>query len=106
MEACLIQHKYEIALACRWAVESIRAIQADVQFLGIALQLVTGQAVDLHSVRIIQPFLAGEDYEPMIAREARRPTFPNLPLMQVHRSGFCRTLLMADSSATRSLSGP
>jgi hypothetical protein len=42
----------------------------------------------------------------MIAREARRPAFPNLPLLQVHRSGFCLTLLMADSSATRALSGP
>jgi hypothetical protein len=42
----------------------------------------------------------------MIAREARRPAFPNLPLLQVHRSGFCLIRLMADSRATRSLSGP
>jgi len=106
MEARLVQDEYEIALAYRWAVKSIRAIQTDIEFFGVALQLVTGQAVDLQAMRMIQPFLGGEEDEPMIAREARRPAFPNLPLLQVHRSGFCLTLLMADSSATRALSGP
>src|ERR1035438_3101427 len=106
MKALLVQDKYEIALAHRGAVKSIRAIEPDIQFLGVALQLVTGQTVDLQALRIIQPFLAGEEDEPMIARKARRPAFPNLPLLQVHRSGFCLTLLMADSSAAPPLSGP
>jgi hypothetical protein len=42
----------------------------------------------------------------MIARKARRTAFPNLPLVNVHRSGFCLTLPMADSNAILSLSGP
>jgi hypothetical protein len=46
MEARLVQDEYEIALAYRWAVKSIRAIQTDIEFFGVALQLVTGQAVD------------------------------------------------------------
>jgi hypothetical protein len=42
----------------------------------------------------------------MIARETRWPAFPNLPLLNVHRSGFCLTLPIADSNATLSLSRP
>jgi len=106
MEIRLVQDENEIALARRRAVEAIRSVEADVQLFWVALELVTGQAVDLQALRIIQPFLAGKDDKPMIAGKARWPAFPNLPLMKVHRSGFCLTLLMADSSATRSLSGP
>ena len=106
MESSFVQDKNEIALAYRWAVKSIRAIQPDVQSLGVALELVTSQAVDLQSLWIVQPLLAGDDYKPMIPREAQWAAFPNLPLLEVHRSGCCRTLLMADSRATRSSSGP
>jgi hypothetical protein len=42
----------------------------------------------------------------MIAPETRWPALPNLPLVKIHRSGFCLTLLIADSNATLSLSGP
>jgi hypothetical protein len=106
MEVRLLQDENEIALAHRWAVETIRAIESDVQFFGVALEFVTSQTVDLQPLRIIQPFLPGKDDKPMIARETRRTAFPNLPLLNVHRSGFCLTLPIADSSATRSLSGP
>ena len=57
METRLVQDEYEIALEHRWAIEAIRAIQADVQFFGVALELVAGQAVDLQPLRIIQAFL-------------------------------------------------
>jgi hypothetical protein len=59
MEGRLFQNENEIALAHRRAVESIRPIQTDVQPFGIALEFVTGQAVDLQPMRIIQPFLSG-----------------------------------------------
>jgi hypothetical protein len=42
----------------------------------------------------------------MVARKARRTGFPNLPLLQLHRSGSCGTLLMDDSRASRSSSKP
>lgn len=106
MEVRLVQDKNEIALAHRRTVEAIRAIEARIQFFGFTLELVTGQAVDLQPVRVIQAFLAGKNDKPMIAHEARRPAFPNLPLVEVHRSGCCLTLLMADSRATRRLSEP
>ncbi len=106
MKVRLVQDENEIALAHSGAIETIRAIQADVQFFGVALELVTSQAVDLQSLRIIQPFLPGKDDEPMIAGETRWPAFPNLPLLNAHRPGFCLTLPMADSNATRSLSWP
>jgi len=106
MKIRLLQDENEIALACRWAVETIRAIQAYVQFFGVALEFVTSQAVDLQPLRIIQTFLPGKDDKPMIAGETRWPAFPNLPLLNVHRSGFCLTLPIADSNATLSLSGP
>ena len=66
MQTLLLQDKDEIALAHCWAVKSIRAIQADIQFFGVTLQLVTGQAVDLQALWIIQPFLAGEEDEPIV----------------------------------------
>jgi hypothetical protein len=106
MEVCLVQDENEIALAYCRSVEAICPVQPDVRPFGFTLKLVTSQPVDLQSLRIIESFLAGKYNKPMIAREARWPAFPYLPLMEIHRSGFCRTLLMADSSATRSLSGP
>ena len=42
----------------------------------------------------------------MIVREAHWPAFPNLPLVKIHRSGFCFTLLIEDSNAILSLSRP
>ena len=106
MKVCLVQDENEIALAHRWAVETIRAVETDVQLFWVALEFVTGQAVDLQPWRIIQALLPGKDDKPMIARETRWPAFPNLPLLNVHRSGFCLTLPIADSNATLSLSGP
>jgi len=88
MEGRLVQDENEIALAHRSAVETIRTVQANVQLFGIALGLVASQTVDLQPMLIIQSFLAGKDDKPMIASEARGTAFPNLPLMEVHRSGF------------------
>ncbi len=106
MEIRFIQGEDEIALASGRPVKTIGAVQSDIQLIWIALELVAGQTIYLQPVRIIQSFLAGEDDKPMIASEARGTAFPDFPLMEVHRSGLCRTLLIAASSATRSLSGP
>jgi hypothetical protein len=106
MKVFLVQDKNEIALARRRTIEPIRAVEADVHFLGIALELVTGQAVNLQSLGLVQAFLPGKNDKPMVARKARRPALPNLPLVYVHRSGFCTTLPIADSNAALSLSGP
>ena len=106
MEIRLVQDENEIALAHRGSVESIGAIQADIHFLWVALELVTRQAVYLQPLRMIQAFLPRKDDKPMITRKTEGPTFPNLPLMNFHRSGFCPTLPIADSKASLSLSGP
>jgi hypothetical protein len=42
----------------------------------------------------------------MVSTEAGGPALPNLPLVKAHRSGVCRTLVMADSRSARSLSAP
>lgn len=106
MEVRLVNDEDEVALADRGTVEAVRAIEADVQFLRVALELITGQSIDLRPARIVQSLLSGHQDEPMVARKARRTGFPNLPLLQLHRSGSCGTLLMDDSRASRSSSKP
>src|SRR5713101_5663754 len=106
MELPSIHRENEVALADGGAVEPIGAIEAHVQLLWVALELVAGQAVHLQPLRMVQTFLARKDDKPMIALESGRAAFPNLPLANVHRSGFCLILLIADSTATRSWSGP
>lgn len=106
MEVRFVQDENEIALADCWTIETISPIETDVHFLGLTLKLVTGQTVNLQPTRMIQTFLPGKDDKPMVAGETRRPTFPNFPLVNVHRSGSCLILLIADSNATLSLSGP
>src|SRR5713101_653606 len=106
MELPSIQRENEITLADGGAVEAVGAIEAHVQLLRVALELVTGQAVHLQALRMVQTFLARKDDKPVLALESGRAAFPNLPLANVHRSGFCLILLIADSSATRPWSGP
>ena len=87
MEAVLVQNKNKIALAHRRTIKTISPVKSNIQLFGITLELVTGQSINLHPLRIIQPLLARKQNEPMITRETDRPTFPNLPLVQIHRSG-------------------
>ena len=63
MQGRLVQNKYKITLANRRAFEPIRPIEAHVQLLCFPLQLIASEAVDLQSVRVIQPFLARKDHE-------------------------------------------
>jgi|HubBroStandDraft_2_1064218.scaffolds.fasta_scaffold3509334_1 hypothetical protein len=53
MEIRLVQDENEIALADRGTVEAIGAVQADIHFLWVALELVAGQTVDLQSLRMV-----------------------------------------------------
>jgi hypothetical protein len=106
MKARFVEDKNEIALAHGRTIESIGAIETHIQFFGIALKFVARQAIDMEPAGIVKAFLARKHDKPMITREARRPAFPNLPLMKAHRSGRCLTLAMADSRRTRSLSVP
>jgi len=53
MQRYFIEDEDKIALADSRSVKTVRAVQADVQLFGVALELVASQAVDLQSVRVI-----------------------------------------------------
>src|SRR5260370_40013422 len=106
MELPSVERENESTLADGGVVERIGAIEAYVQLFRDAWELVTGQAVRLQPLRMVQTFLPGKDDKPVLALESGRAAFPNLPLANVHPSGFCLILLIADSSATRSWSAP
>jgi hypothetical protein len=58
MKMGLVKCKNEVALAHGWTIETIGAVEADVHCFRVALKFVTGQAVDLQALRVIQTFLA------------------------------------------------
>lgn len=106
MQFGFFEHEEKVALANGGAVETISAVEANVELLQVALKFVAGEPVDEQTMRMIEPFLGGNNYEPMIAFKARRLAFPNFPLAELHRSGCWGTVDIAASSSTRSESAP
>ena len=90
-----------IARADSGCAEPIRAIQAHVRFFGVTAQCITSPAVHGDAVRV-QPLLTGHDDKPMRFAEAGWCRFPDFPLVNFNRSGFCWTFSMAFSSRCRS----
>src|SRR5436190_4788468 len=103
MQRFFIQKVNQVALAHSRRVKSICTIQTNIRFQRLAAQRETCHSIDLRVSWAVQTFLSADDDKPMILLKTFWPRFPDVPLMNFHRSGACFVLAIALSNPMRSV---
>src|SRR2546427_3689984 len=105
VKSALLEKVNQITLADGGCLEAVGRIEPDIRAARCAAQAEAGKSINLNTAAALQPLGSREDNKPVFLFDAGRASLPNVPLMYVHRSILCLTLLIAFSNASRSGSG-
>src|SRR4051812_16017146 len=93
MEAGFVEEIDEITLTNRGSFKTFCVVQSNISRERIAAQGETYKPIYLLMANAVETLLRRNDYEPVICFKSGWLTFQNIPLTNVHRSGFWRVAL-------------